>query len=499
MMWEELNLENFDIYKDIAKKTQGDIYIGVVGPVRTGKSTFIKRFMDLMIIPKIENEFKQERAKDELPQSSAGKTIHTTEPKFVPNEAVTINIDDSTELKVRLVDCVGYIVKGSNGYLDEDGFKMVMTPWFDHEIPFEEAAEIGTHKVIKDHSTLGIVVTTDGSITGIAREDYEEPEARVVNELKELNKPFIILLNSARPKEEKTKNLRKELQEKYDVPVEIVDVVNMDVDDFNNIFSKILMEFPLKEINIEMAEWVDGLTLDNNLKAKFMDVVTLLCKKATKLRDLKQLSEEISTYDFIDESYVKNINMSDGVARIVLRPKQKLFYDLLEEVAGMKIDGENDLLKTLAVMSKAKVEYEKVQEALSDVKTKGYGMVAPSLNEMKFEEPQIVKQGNSYGVKLRASAPSIHFIKADIETEISPIMGSEKESEDLVKSLLDQFENDPSKMWQSNIFGKSLEMMVKDGLQHKLFRMPEDVQIKIQRTLQKIINEGNVGLICIIL
>ncbi len=492
-------MENFDIYKDIAERTQGDIYVGVVGPVRTGKSTFIKRFMELMVLPNIENSYKQQRAKDELPQSSSGKSIHTTEPKFVPNEAIEINLDESTKFKVRMVDCVGYIVKSALGYMEGEEAKMVTTPWYDYEIPFEEAAEIGTKKVINEHSTIGLLVTTDGSITDISRDDYVEAEERVVNELKCINKPFIIVLNSQNPYNPETMALKKSLEEKYDVPIQVMDVLNMKQEDVTNVFQRVLKEFPIKEINIDMPEWIERLESSHWLKIDFIDVVKDMCKNIYKVRDINKSVDSLKDIEFIGRSDVNEINMGEGTARVNLNPKADLFYRILSEVCCNEISGESDLLATVQEMHEAKVEYDKVSEALKSVRETGYGLVAPQLSEMKLEEPEIVKQGNRSGVKLKASAPSLHFIRADIQTEVSPIIGTERESEEMIKSLLEQFESDPSKIWQSNMFGKSLEILVKEGLQNKLYKMPEDVQVKIQKTLQKIINEGNGGLICIIL
>jgi len=492
-------LENFDIYKDIAERTQGDIYVGVVGPVRTGKSSFIKRFMDLMVIPNIENSYKKQRAKDELPQSASGKTIHTTEPKFVPNEAVEVNLEDGTKFKVRMVDCVGYIVKGASGYTEGDSAKMVSTPWYDHEIPFEEAAEIGTKKVINDHSTIGLVVTSDGSITDIAREDYIDPEERVIGELKAINKPFIIILNSAHVNDPKTIALKRELEDKYDVPVQAMDVLNMNENDIANVFQTVLKEFPVAEINIDIPEWIEKLETKHWLKTNFFNLVKDMCNKINKVRDIRRSLDEFREIEFLDLAGLNELNMGNGTARVALNPKNDLFYRVLSEVSGHEIKGENELLTIMKDLYKAKVEYDKVADALREVKETGYGLVAPQLSEMKLEEPEFLKQGSRCVVKLKASAPSLHFIKADVETEISPIMGTEKQSEELMKSLLEQFENDKSKIWQSNMFGKPLEILVKEELQSKLYKMPEDVQVKLQKTLQKIINEGNGGLICIIL
>lgn len=493
------NLENFDIYNDIAERTQGDIYVGVVGPVRTGKSTFIKRFMELMVLPNITNPHKKGRAKDELPQSGSGKSIHTMEPKFVPNEAVDININDNTKFKVRMVDCVGYIVDGALGYMENETPKMVTTPWYDYEIPFEEAAEIGTKKVINEHSTIGLVVTTDGSITDITRDEYVKAEERVINELKSINKPFIVILNTKKPYEPETIELRKSLEVKYDVPVQIVDVLNMKDEDIKNILERVLKEFPVKEINVDMPEWIEKLQPSHWLKVNFINLVRDMCKNIYKIRDIRKSLLDFSKIEFLDSSNLMEINMGEGTARLELKPKGDIFYKVLGEKCNRDIKNENELLDIMDDLYTAKIEYDKVAEALKDVKETGYGLVAPQLDEMKLEEPEIVQQGGRYGVKLKASAPSLHLIKANINTEISPIMGTEKQSEELVKSILEQFESDPSKIWQSNMFGRSIEVLVKDGLQKKLYKMPEDVQVKLQKTLEKIINEGNGNLICIIL
>ena len=492
-------MDSFNIYRDIAERTQGDIYVGVVGPVRTGKSTFIKKFMDTMVIPKINNTYKKERAKDELPQSGSGKTIHTTEPKFVPNEAIEITIDDDVNFKVRLIDCVGYIVKGALGYLEDDEPKMVNTPWYEYEIPFEDAAEIGTRKVITDHSTIGLLVTTDGSITGLAREDYVEAEERVVEELKSINKPFVVVLNTKNINSPETEILKNDLEKKYDVTVQVMDVFNMTEKDIEKLFNQVLTEFPVKEINIDMPVWVEKLSPDHWLKKEFFKIVKGMCQNINKIKDIKPIFNDAKNTENLGASALEQINLGDGTAKMLLKPSEDIFYKVLSENCDVNVSSESDLIVLIKELNAAKKEYDKIKDALIDVKETGYGLVAPQLSEMSFEEPEIVKQGSKFGVKLKASAPSLNFIKADIKTEISPIMGSEKESEELVKALMEQYDKDPASLWQSNMFGKSLEVLVKEGLQNKLYKMPEDVQTKIQKTLQKIINEGSGGLICIIL
>ena len=430
-------MDSFNIYRDIAERTQGDIYVGVVGPVRTGKSTFIKKFMDTMVIPKINNTYKKERAKDELPQSGSGKTIHTTEPKFVPNEAIEITIDDDVKFKVRLIDCVGYIVKGALGYLEDEEPKMVNTPWYEYEIPFEDAAEIGTRKVITDHSTIGLLVTTDGSITGLAREDYVEAEERVVEELKSINKPFVVVLNTKNINSPETESLKNDLEKKYDVTVQVMDVFNMTEKDIEKLFNQVLTEFPVKEINIDMPVWIEKLSPDHWLKKEFFKIIKGMCQNINKIKDIKPIFNEAKNTENLGSSALEQINLGDGTAKMLLKPSEDIFYKVLSENCDVNVSSESDLIVLIKELNAAKKEYDKIKDALIDVKETGYGLVAPQLSEMSFEEPEIVKQGSKFGVKLKASAPSLHFIKADIKTEISPIMGSEKESEELVKALMD--------------------------------------------------------------
>lgn len=492
-------MEKFDIYNDIAERTQGDIYIGIVGPVRTGKSTFIKRFMELLVLPNIENSYRKERAKDELPQSGAGKTIMTTEPKFVPNEAIELVLKDNAKFKVRLVDCVGYLVKGAMGHEENGKPRMVTTPWYEKEIPFQEAAEIGTKKVITDHSTIGLVVTTDGTITDIERENYVEAEERVIQELKQLNKPFVIILNSLKPNDPQTQILRGQLEEKYNVPVVATDCAKMNIEHINDVLENVLFEFPIKEINIRLPGWVDGLEEKHWLKAKIIDEIKQWAKDAKKINDIRDAVERFMDINVISDVNLSDIELGEGIIHIKMNTKEGLFYTILEEITGYSIEGDHQLLGLIKEFSKAKREYDRVEGALESVRNTGYGLVPPSVEELELQEPEIFKQGNRFGVKLRANAPSLHLIRADIATEISPIVGTEKQSEELLKYLLDEFKSDPTRIWSTNMFGKSLHDLVKEELQNKLFMMSEDTRSKLQRTLQKIINEGGGGLICIIL
>lgn len=489
----------FNIYKDIAERTQGDIYIGIVGPVRTGKSTFIKRFMDLLVLPNIDNPYIRERAKDELPQSGAGRTISTTEPKFVPNEAVEIVLKDNAKFRVRLVDCVGYMVKGAMGHLEDEMPRMVSTPWFENKIPFEEAAELGTRKVINDHSTIGLLVTTDGSITEIPRQNYIQAEERVVKELKSLNKPFVMVLNSTRPRAEETRNMAEALEAKYEVPVCVVDCMNMSMDDVHYILERILFEFPVTEIHIDLPRWVDGLDLEHWLRQDIIKAVRESTDEVKRLKDTEDIPESFSVYEFVETAELDSISLGEGIARISIKTDAGLFYRVIGEITGYSLEGEHQLLGLVEELSGAKKQYDRVASAIKDVWENGYGVVSPKLDELILEEPEIFKQGSRFGVKLKASAPSIHMIRADIQTEVSPLVGTEKQSEELLNYLISEFENNPSKLWESNIFGKSLYDLVREQLQNKLLKMPEDAQSKLQFTLQRIVNEGSGGLICIIL
>ncbi len=492
-------MANNDIYCDIAKRTDGDIYIGVVGPVRTGKSTFIKKFMEQLVIPNITSEYRRERAVDELPQSSAGKTIMTTEPKFIPEEAVEVTIADKARFNVRMIDCVGYIVPSAIGYIENEAPRMVVTPWFEEEIPFAMAAEVGTQKVIQDHSTIGLVITTDGSISDIPRDEYEEAEQRVINELNSINKPYVILLNCLYPYSDDSKKLAAELSEKYNTPVIPVNCVDLNEEDINDILKQVLYAFPIKEINICMPKWVTGLVKGHWLKKDVFDCIRAAAENVKYVRDVNGVTDTISECDYINKTTISGIDLGKGSAEICVELKNNLFFKILGEETGIEINSESDLMPLLKELTAVKRKYEKIENALSEVDATGYGIVMPSIEELSLEEPEIVKQGGKYGVRLKASAPSIHMMKADIVTEVSPIVGSEKQSEELVMYLLKEFEESPQKIWESNIFGKSLHELVNEGLHNKLYRMPVDARMKLQETLERIINEGCGGLICFIL
>ena len=492
-------MENLGIYQDIAKRTEGDIYIGVVGPVRTGKSTFIKKFMELLVLPNIDNEYKRERAIDELPQSASGRTIMTTEPKFIPNEAIEINLDGNIKLKTRLVDCVGYLVNNAIGYLENDVPRMVKTPWSETEMPFETAAELGTRKVIVEHSTVGIIITTDGSITDIPREDYIMAEERVVNELKELNKPFIMLMNCQNPYDEYSIKVANELSIKYSTPVIPINCLELNLNDINNIFSKLLYEFMVERVEVKFPRWIEGLDNNNGLKSLLFENVKKAFENTKRLKDINENYLKLEKCNEIKKSTIEEINLGNGIVSINAELNDNLFYNVLTEITGIDIKNEGELFSCITSFAKIKKDYDKMAFAIHEVNEKGYGIVTPGIDDLILDEPEIVKQGSKYGVKLKAKAPSIHMIKIDTETEVSPIVGSEKQSEDLVKYLLSEFESDPKKIWESNIFGKSLHELVNEGLQNKLAKMPEEAQCKLQETLQKIVNEGSGGLICIIL
>lgn len=492
-------MEPYDLYHGIAQRTGGDIYIGVVGPVRTGKSTFIRRFMEYMVLPHMEEGPYKERARDETPQGGAGRTIMTTQPLFVPNEAVNVTLPGNARARCRLVDCVGYLIPGATGHMEDDEPRMVMTPWADHHMPFVQAAQIGTQKVITEHATIGIVVTTDGSITEIPRTSYVEAEERVVNELKALHKPFIILLNTRYPGSESALALRQALEEKYAVTVRAVDVASLEAQGIEDILMDMLFEFPVVEVRIDIPEWAYALGEEHWMHREIMAAAQMWAGDIDRIRDVRYVIQRMPEDARLKAPALSDMDLGAGRVVVSLNADNTMFYQILGEAAGLTIVDDFNLLSLVTELSMAKKEYDKVASALSDVRRTGYGLVAPDVTEMDLDEPQIVRQGGRFGVRLRASAPSLHIIRADIETEVSPIVGTEKQSEELVRYLLDEFEADPAKIWDTNIFGKSLHELVREGLSNKLARMPEDAQVKLQETLQRIINDGSGGLICIIL
>ena len=491
-------MEKFDLFRDIAERTGGDIYIGVVGPVRTGKSTFIKKFMETLILPNIIDPYEQERAKDELPQSAAGKTIMTTEPKFIPNEAVEINIKENVSVRVRMVDCVGYTVEGALGYAEQDEPRMVLTPWFEEEIPFQEAAEIGTKKVITEHSTIGLVISTDGTVTDLPRQQYLTAEERVINELKELEKPFLVIINTNKPLATDTQELVLSLEEKYNVPVIPVDCAKLNSDDIYAILQEVLYEFPVKEVNVSLPKWIDELMEDYWLKRNFTGIVEGVVQDIHRLRDIDAAIDSLNESEFVSEVVLQDMDLGCGVATIEVMTRGDLFYQVIEELTGFTISGEHHLLRIMQDLSVAKREYDKLSDALEMVKEKGYAVVAPQVDEMVLEEPEIIRTGSKFGVRLKATAPSLHIIRTDVQAEIAPILGTEKQSEELIQYLMKEFEGEPERIWRTNLFGKSLNSLVREGIQNKLSCMPENAQNKLRDALTRIVNDGSGGLICII-
>lgn len=492
-------MERNQIYEDIACRTGGDIYIGVVGPVRTGKSTFIKRFMETMVIPNIDNVYRRERARDELPQSGSGRTIMTAEPKFVPEEAVEVQLEEGVSFSVRLIDCVGYMVPGAVGQFEDLAPRMVMTPWYDYEIPMTEAAEVGTRKVIADHSTVGIVITTDGTVTDIPRQDYEEAEARVIRELQEIGKPFVVLLNSAQPEGETACRIAGDIDRRYGVKCIPVNCQTISEQQITGLMQSLLYEFPLQELSLYLPSWVEALPPEHPIKDSIYQTVREKARKLCHIRELDGALKGMCDCEVIENTAVRSIALGIGVAEAELQVPRRLFYDTLSQRSGLTVTDDGDLMQLLTQLGAAKQEYDKVADALRSARENGYGIVMPSVEELDLEDPEIVRQGGRYGVRMKASAPSIHMIRADIETTVSPIVGNEKQSEDMVNYLLQEFEGDTSKIWNSNIFGRSFHEIVGEDLQAKLKRMPEDAQAKLRQALERIINEGGGGLICIIL
>lgn len=488
---------SFEVYEHMKVRTNGEIYFGVVGPVRTGKSTFIKRFMDLFVLPNIENEIDRKQALDEMPQSAGGTTVMTTEPKFVPKEAVTIHIKDDISFKVRLVDCVGFMVNGATGHIENEQERNVKTPWFDYDIPFSKAAEIGTKKVIHDHSTVGIVVTSDGSIGTIKREDYEPAEEKTINELKDLHKPFIVILNSIYPYSKETKELEQQLTEKYKVKVIAMNCDQLRKEDIYRIMEGLLLEFPLLEIQFQIPKWTEMMEESHPLKEAMIQVGMEMIHSLSMMRDLYEY--DYMSKDYIQQIKLDHIDLSTGTAYVNIRLDEKYYYELLSQMLDMKIESEFDFIQLLKNLAQNRNEYNKVSEALYDVQMKGYGTVTPTKDQISLEKPEIIRHGNKFGVKIKATAPSIHFIKANVTTEIAPIVGSEEQAKDLISYMEADAKINPEAIWGVNIFGKTIEQLVEEGIKNKTSKMKEESQIKLQDTMEKIVNEGNGGLICIII
>ncbi|MBQ9393189.1 MAG: stage IV sporulation protein A [Oscillospiraceae bacterium] len=487
------------IYSEMAARTRNSIYIGVVGPVRTGKSTFIKRFMETQVLPNMEDVYRRDRAKDELPQSGSGRTIMTAEPKFVPEEAVEVRLEDGVKCSVRLIDCVGYMVPGAVGQYEDMAPRMVTTPWFDHEIPMTEAAEIGTRKVIRDHSTVGVVITTDGSVTEIPREDYREAEERVIRELQELGKPFVVLLNSRTPESAEARAAAGEIEERHGVRCIPVNCLELGEEDVRRLICELLYEFPLQELDLFLPSWIDALPSDHPVRSAIYQAVRAQTRQLDHIRQLEGVLRSLEQAEEVSGARIRDLDLGTGVAVAELEAPRALFYRTVSERSGLQLADDGDLMKQLTELAQAKKEYDKVAQALSAARETGYGIVMPSVEELDLDDPEIVRQGGRYGVRMRATAPSIHMIRADVETTVSPIVGNEKQSEDMVNYLLQEFEGDTSKIWQSNIFGRSFNEIVGEDLQAKLKRMPQDSREKLREALERIINEGSGGLICIIL
>ncbi len=487
------------IYQDIALRTGGDIYVGVVGPARTGKSTFIKRFMETMVLPNITETYRRERARDELPQSGSGRTIMTAEPKFVPEEAVELAMPEGGSCFLRLVDCVGYMVAGAVGQMEDDLPRMVHTPWFPDAIPMAEAAEIGTRKVIAEHATIGMVVTTDGSITEIPRTDYIEPEERVIAELQELGKPFVILLNSAHPLAERTQTLRQEMEDKHGVTCLALNCLELDAKAVHAIMQELLYEFPLGELGLYLPDWVDALPTEHPIKQELYEAVRVSMPTLHKIRDIQPCVAQIVRCPLVEQSQMRSLALGKGDCQVSLLLPRKLFYDTMSQESGFSIQNDGELIRLLAELARLKRDYEQVGSALEAVRATGYGIVVPEAAELVLAEPQIIKQGGRFGVQLKATAPSIHMMRADIQAQVSPIVGTEQQAEDMLQFLLGEFQSDSAKIWASNLFGRSFHELMNEDLNTKLKHMPEEARMKLRETLERILNEGSGGLICIIL
>lgn len=491
-------MDKLEIVKSIAARSNGDLYLGIVGAVRTGKSTFIKKTIETLVVPNIEDEYEKKRTLDEIPQSSAGKTIMTTEPKFVPSNAAKIKIDDF-ETNIRLVDCVGYVIKDAKGYEDENGPRMVKCPWYDEEIPFIEAAEIGTEKVIRDHSSIGIVITTDGSFGEISRSSYIEAEEKVVSELKEIGKPFIIVLNSNHPMLPETERLAEKLREDYNVPVLPMSVENMTERDIYSVLREALYEFPVVEVKVSMPEWIACLSPNNWLKKEYISKIRESVIEIDKLRDIDTITTHFEDSEYINKAYLSNVDTSTGIVTMSLEAPEELYSKVLKEFIDIDINNKVEVLKLFQDYSESKQEYDQVKDAIKMVKQTGYGIASPTLMDMKLDTPEIIKQGSRYGIKLKAVAPSIHMIRVDVESTFEPIIGSELQSKELIDYLMKDYDTNPSNIWKSEIFGRSLDIIVKEGIQAKLSLMPDNIRFKLNQTLTKLVNKGSNNLFAVVL
>lgn len=500
---------SYHVYKDIGERTNGLIYLGVVGPVRTGKSTFIKRFMDLMVIPNIQDVHSRERAIDELPQSAQGRTIMTTEPKFIPKEGVEISFGPDSSAKVRLIDCVGFMVEGATGHIENEKERKVKTPWFEHEIPFTQAAEIGTQKVIREHSTIGIVLTSDGSFGDLPRESYRAPEEKTINELKKIGKPFVVILNTNRPYAPETQGIIDDMKKRLEVEALAMDCDQLRKEDVTHLMESILSVFPLTQVDFYMPRWVEMLENTHPLKMAAMKAARQILNKMTLLRDVKEstIKEAMQIMDgdsdagdsYLRQCKLEKMEMETGVAAVRMDFDEKHYYRILSDMAGMPIEGEYQLISTIRHLSKLKQGYEKVEEAYQQVHICGYGVVTPSVEEITLEEPEVIRHGNKFGVKIRANAPSVHMIQANIETEIAPIVGSEEQAQDLIKYIQENGKEDSQGVWETNIFGKSIRQLVNEGIESKVHKLTDESRMKLQETIQKVINDSNGGLVCIII
>ena len=491
-------MDKMEIIKNISQRTGGDIYLGVVGGVRTGKSTFIKKVIETLVVPYIEDEYEKKRALDEIPQSSGGKTIMTIEPKFVPTNAAKIKIDDF-DCNIRLIDCVGYLIKNAKGAEDDAGPRMVKTPWYDEEIPFVEAAEVGTEKVIKDHSTIGIVMTTDGSIGEFERSDYLEAEERVITELKEIGKPFIVVLNTTHPTLPETERLAQSLREEYNVPVLPISVETMSDRDITDILREALYEFPVIEVKVNMPEWIAILSSSHEVKKKYIECIKESVVEVDKLRDIENITSHFLGNEYIEKAYLSNVDPATGEVVITLESPKDLYNKVLTDIIKIDVKNKAELLSLFQEYNEAKNEYDQIKYALKMVKQTGYGVASPTLADMKLDTPEIIKQGTRYGVKLKAVAPSIHMIRVDVQSTFEPIIGSELQSKELINYLMKDYETDPQNIWKSEIFGRSLDVIVQEGIQSKISLMPDNIRFKLQNTLTKVVNKGSSNMIAIVL